>query len=361
MDYQTDPNCSKILDQEQRDQCINFRKWCSTNSGALWEDFTNIPEMVHHDYNHSSRMERLAVLWCGCLKDNLKRSTFCKSKMTFSCLLLAIWLHDIGMKQYAHLVRDPKQLSKTNISKVEQKRELHWYLGAERIDEFKDDLDNLGVQDDELSVIKTLVKYHSKKAPLVASKAFKTIGKVQPLSKSKEGPLLRIKYPYFTITTLIRCLDAIDIGVDRCGKNPVKRFKDISEIINNLSLSQQARNRYKRQIFHYIKHGFLLDINFEGLKKNNGLGCLVRYFPDLLGPAFLVIYAFEAANHDIQEELKELNKGTVLKYISKELNQNIDCIKVRAYLEGYGINFLDRNAIQKFEHAVKEDYEFKTS
>ena len=359
IDY-TKSECSSFFRQQEVHKCGAFRSWCCTRERRIqfWENFTSIPEMVYHNEIHSECMERIAAAWCSSLEAKFKLNNKYPNREVYSCLIYAIWLHDIGMKEYAQLWEPGHTIQNIDSASI---RKAHSYYGSQRIEyELKKDLKKVhDMSDDDLEIVKQLVYYHSKAAPLDGNDNI--IGDIHlvALTKILSTVLNNLQYPYFTMIALIRCVDAIDVGVTRCGSSPTDRYKKTKGTIQANFSTEDIKRHYRKQIFHYIKHGCIQDLTLEGLDDQNVLGCSVTYYPDLLQPSFLVFYAFGKADFDIQKEIEKLDVETVKKYISNELDKDIQFVKVNNMLAGAEDSLLDKDAVKQLRGFVKNIYKFK--
>jgi hypothetical protein len=212
------------------------------------------------------------------------------------------------------------------------------------------------MDNDDLEIVKALVYYHSKEAPLHGDDNHIDDIKLIALEKKLSG---LPRYPYFTLVALLRCVDAMDVGAERCGRSPLDRYIETRSTMKK-DLPPDTAKHYRKQIFHYIKHGCILDLELSGLDSNDKetLGCSVTYYPDLLQPSFLVFYAFSKADFDIQDEVRRLGNHEVRKHIEEELGQSINFVKVKNTLAGAKDSLLDAKGVEKLRKFVKRIYHF---
>lgn len=267
--------------QGNEDYLMNFGNRCIELRG----DSANDLEEVSTNLIHAMNMEKIALSWGEMIGGpNLNKY--------IPNLLKAIWLHYIGLTKYASTNKN------LEFGETVTYRTTYSYLEEDRLKELKNQLD---LTDDDIRILKILVHYHSRIAPLTGkSKEIECDGKTKTFD-SLEGVIDNLPaYPYFLTITILRLIDSIDVQWNRCGQYR----------INHLKKRLEETQTPTKEIIHFFKHAYF-DVGLGG-------SCRVLYGADFHSPMFLILYAFAKVISGIEQELKKVNQEGIVEKIRQD-------------------------------------------
>ena len=271
----------------------NLRNEWLSQKHIIWGLFNNIPEMALHNEIHSENLEKLLTYF------NFKNKIF-------FYLWSAIWLHDVGLFDYAEKISQYISTKKVvdSFSKV---RKLHGKIAYERINK---DGKKWGLSEEDIQIIATICRYHTSESNKELEKEIKEL-----INFGAEKRLPLIFFIFF-----LRILDALDIQI--------RRWQDSFEKIHHiLHLSKDLKRKdlkysehLRKQVIHFIKHSSFISIVVD--KKGE-----IVYLPNFEMPLILLIYSFIKVQEDIEKELNTINeiikKNKLKKRLSEEFNELI--------------------------------------
>jgi hypothetical protein len=251
----------------------NLREKWLTQKNAIWDLFNNIPEMALHNEIHSQNLEKL-----------LTEFSFKKEKL-FS-LWSAIWLHDVGLFEYAEKIT--QYISKKIGDSFNELKNLHGESSYQRI---KKEGIKWGLLKGDIQIVATICKYHTSES---TKKLKEEINTLTSFGKEERMPLI-----FFIL--FLRVLDALDIQISR-WQDSFEKIDHILQLSENLKEKDSNHSEYlRKQVIHFIKHSAFISIRISQTGE-------VVYLPNFEMPLILVVYSFIKAQEDVKEELKAINE-----------------------------------------------------